>query len=384
MDSRRKGVKSMKNEMKIGLLAMTVLTFLPGEAGWNLSFTEGWRVTGGAEFGGPMKGRLKSRAGARGIYPAARSGLTEAQSAREAAAPVAGGARVELGSGYFIDPSSAASAADPNFTWNWHLPSRDRIVKQGEFLECETRESHSPVSGRDDGWAPAVSLELTRELWTWDEKPFGVDFSFGFAWQRKNNLVRADGVNYTRTDSYRRGGYELDIGDQLWMQEADEDIMFNGAYGLGEYGGDSYGPIMDLSLIRTSPTGGSSWNEHFVERTSLRGKYQEFDYRFALKPWWDVTDWFRVYGMIGVEVAYTEFRLKSWNSARGASSHTSRDWKVNGIAGGGLMLHKWHGVLGVDFTARFLTDELSFSHDGVYGEFERSPWFFRVYAGFEF
>lgn len=374
----------MKNEMKIGLMAIATLTLLPVGAGWNLSFTEGWRVTAGAEFGGPMKGRLSSRAGNRGIYSAARSGLTEAQAAHKVAAPVAGGPRVDLGNGYFIDPSSAASAADPDFTWNWRLPSRDRIVKQSEFLESQTVERSYPVSGSDDGWSPAVSLEFTRELWTWDDHPFGVDFAFGFAWQRKNDLVKVGGVNCTRTDSYRKGGYEMDLGDQLWMQEPDEEVMFNGAYGLGEFGGDAYGPVMDLSLVRTTPTGGTAWDEKFAETTSMRGDYEEFDFRFLLKPWWDVTEWLRVYGAIGMELARTDFELHTYNSATGSRTGDISEWQVCGLGGGGVMVHGWHGVLGVDFLTRFLQDDLSFRHDGFSGEFDRSPWFFRVYVGAEF
>ena len=374
----------MKSEMKIGLVALAALSVLPAAAEWNLSLTEGWRVTASAEFGGPMEGRLKSRAGARGLYPAARSGMTEKELAAKLAAPVTGGPRVDLGGGYFIDPSSAASDWAPDVTWNWRLPSRDRIVAQGEYLESQTSERSYPVSGSDDGWAPGVSLEFSRELWTWDEKPFGVDFAFGFAWQRKNDLVKAGGVNYSRTDSYRKGGYAMDIGDQLWMQEPDEEIMFNGAYGLGEYGNDSYGPLMDLSLVRTSPTGGSSWDETFAETTSMRGDYEEFDFRFLLKPWWDVTDWLRIYGAIGLEVARTDFELHTYNSATGSRTGDISEWQCCGLGGGGVMLHGWHGVLGVDFLTRFLQDDLTFRREGFSGEFDRSPWFFRVYVGAEF
>ena len=372
------------NEIKQTVLAMMAMgAAATVEAGWNTSLAGGWRVTGGVEFGAPVKGRLCAAPGWRGNPAPVRQGATAdgAMAAAEAQVPKAGGARVDFANGGFIDPSSDASASGAKNTWNWQLPSKTSLISAGEYLESETAESTRPIAGSDDAWSPAVSIELTRELWRSDEHSFGLDCGFGFAWQRCNDFLRMGGLSASRIDTYRRGGYAVDLGDQLWMHEDDSAVRYPGGYGSGMA---TQGPIMDLSRISVRQTAAEGWTESFSERSSLRGDYEEFDFRFTLKPWWDVTNWLRVYGVIGAEVARTDFELHYWNSAVGSSASDHRGWTVCGLGGAGLMLHGWHGVLGVDFLTRLWCDDLSFESNGVRGDFDRSSWFFRVYLGVEF
>ncbi|MBQ9432110.1 MAG: hypothetical protein IJU44_11235 [Kiritimatiellae bacterium] len=98
----------------------------------------------------------------------------------------------------------------------------------------------------------------------------------------------------------------------------------------------------------------------------VSGDYEETELTFAVKPFWDVTDWFRVRGTLGAVVSRTHFVFDVYGRGDGADySYRQRfdDWAVYGVGGlGGMFSHK--GVcLGFDVIAHFLDDEIKLRRD---------------------
>ena len=104
---------------------------------------------------------------------------------------------------------------------------------------------------------------------------------------------------------------------------------------------------------------------------------------FAAKPFWDVADWFRVRGTLGVAVSRAHFKFDV--DGNGYSSRQRfDDWSVYGVAGIGGMF-RWNGLcLGVDVLARFLDDDVEIRGRDVRGTVDRAPWMLTVSLGYEF
>lgn len=371
---------------KLTVWTIAALGVLPVCAGWNLNLSEGWRITGGAEFGGPVNAnvRMRGAGGAHGNVPMTTPGA----SAKEAEEAVAyRGGRIDYGNGAFIDPASSIEE-DPNWTWNWHLPpsAKTGLAGSSSYREVTATESIVRTGASDDGWNPGVSLEFARTLWTWDEHPFGVDFAFGLAWQRCNNLVSSEQLSYVRDETVRSGAYATSLGEQKWFDDPWTLPEDDGYYGAGTYNGP--GPVMDLALLGTERTSASESATRYAERVRVQGDWEEWDFRFTLKPWWEVTDWLRLYGTVGLELARTHFGMNvGWSASDGQRGGRGRDfdeWQVNGLAGLGAAVNWKHMTLGADFMARFLQQDLTINDREMYGTIDRQTWFFRVYVGAEF
>ena len=168
------------------------------------------------------------------------------------------------------------------------------------------------------------------------------------------------------------------IGDP-WAQNPD------GSYGAGTY--DGPGPVLDLGggdltvSHRWANISSSSRSSSYY--LHAEGDYEDIEMTFAVKPFWDVTDWLRLRGTLGVAVSRTHFTFDV--DGQGYSSRQRfDDWAVYGVGGLGGMLRWENFCLGVDFIARFLDDDIEIRGRDVRGSVERAPWMLTVYAGYEF
>lgn len=115
--------------------------------------------------------------------------------------------------------------------------------------------------------------------------------------------------------------------------------------------------------------------------------YYNLELLFTLKPYYDVTDWFRVVGTVGFAVSRQELDLTTTLARDGAYRRYHREfsqWDVFGVAGLGAQFRYKDFTLGVDFIARFFDDDLAVDDPYVRGSVERSNWYLRVGLGYEF
>ncbi len=371
-----------------------VLVGLAGAAaadGFNTSWGEGWRVSAG----GAMNGNMRTKVGVRpngawrqGAYgggsAAGGASRAEAQAAGNAYDSMNGG-RVDLPNGGFIDPNS--SRTEPG-TWNWYIPAGaldngGKMTVVNSYFEGTASESSRRVSSKDDDCTAGFNIGLDREFWR--KGDFGVDLGLGFSYFFGHNFFRARGTAYSRRESGERGDYVTEIafnpevvGDE-WAQNTD------GSYGAGTY--DGPGPVLDLDggdvtvSHRWANQSSSSRSSSYDLRAA--GDYEELEMTFAVKPFWEVTDWFRVRGTLGVAVSRTHF-VFDVDGPGYSSRQRFDDWAVYGVGGlGGAFT--WKDVsLGVDVLARFLDDDIEIRGRDVHGSVERSPWMLMVSLGYAF
>ena len=367
--------------------------------GFNGDLFSGWRLTVGGAMNGSMRTKVGIRTGGawtRGVH-LLRPGLAGSSLPSSAAVQAQGASygdfssgRVDFPNGGFIDPNDAAGI--PGETWNWWLPSGSldaggSMSIVSSYADASFTESFGHISGKDDGYAPGVSAGLDRLVWQWGD--FGVDAGFIFSYFRKSNFFKTGGRAWTRTDTTVSGDYITDVafdpGIVLdpWSQNAD------GSYGAGTY--DGPGPVLNFGA--GDVTVSHRWaNETVTSRTSsfalrARGDYEEIEMIFALRPWYDVTDWFRVQGTLGAAVSRTHFAFDVYGRGDGgayASRQKFDDWAVYGVGGLGGTFHYACVCLGFDFLARFFDSDIDINGRDVHGSIARSPWMFRVYAGLEF
>ena len=361
-------------------------------ADWNLSLGSGWRLTAGGAMNGNIRTRLNSRGpsytGSIGA-PAAGDAKAEAQAKGDAYDSVTQG-RVTLPNGGFIDPVDSAGIAGE--TWNWYMPAGSLDANgtysfSNPYREVSSVQSYNSVYSGDDDYAAGVNIELSRSVY--EGEGWGVDFAFGFNYFQKDDFYKSGGQYYSRTDTVKEGSYNTsvtidnDVFSDPWSQNAD------GSWGAGTFGGP--GPVLVLNNGGVNIT--HSWGKETVTPYSssgsiyTHGDYREIEMLFALKPYYDITDWFRVIGTVGVGVSQAHFDFKSGGSINGQGfSHNQSfdDWACYGVAGLGAMLHYSHVCLGFDFLGRFLQEDIDINGKYVDGYIERAPWMMKVYLGVEF
>ena len=357
------------------------------EDGWTTDFTSGWRLTVGGAMGGNMRTRLHTRGPKVATPVAASSGSRAAAQAAGDALDVDGSSRVEFPNGAFIDPNDSAGVAGE--TWNWNVPAGalddDYTMSfRNSYSATTFAESYNDIRRGDDDYLAGFDVGFDRNLFKMGA--FGVDLGFGFAYFRNHDFYRSGGTYYTASSTTSSGSYVTDVsfnrevlGDS-WAQNAD------GSYGAGTYAGP--GPVLDLNS--GDVTVSHRWDSLASSTSSsslsvyTKGDYDEIDLTLSVKPYYELTDWFRVQGTLGVEVSRSSAEFETWTSG-GYRNHEKFDrWRACGIAGLGGMFSYAHVCLGFDFLARVFDDDLSLHGQNVDGTLERAPWLFRVYAGCEF
>ena len=377
--------------MKTLTLAIAAFATATAFADWNLSLTSGWRVIGGANYNSGLKTDLKV-SGARALphMPSApASGGMSRSQAETAAKRVLNGQAVSFDNGAFIDPDYSGKDAMPDCTWNWHAPAgayQNGSMSFGyDYAEVSSSSVGSLVnSSHDDRDMPGFTVEIQRNLGQWGS--FGLDMGFGFSYFRRNDAFKSSGEVYRQTDTVEHGTYVAGVGMEQdladWARNPDE------SYGAGTF--DGPGALMPIG------SGAFSFSDKMrnVSRTAhsmyldSSADYEEIELTITAKPYYDITEWFRVVGTLGLAVSRGEldFDMMAASDGRRIYSDSERfsPWDCYGIGGLGGMVHAWHMCLGFDFLARFLDRDIDINGRSVTGSVERCPWMFRVYAGFEF
>ena len=367
--------------------------------GFNTSWGDGWRVSAGGALNAGLraKGGLRSDGAWTRAVSGGRAGARPSQGMTRAEAQAQGDAYDNVGSekvvfpnGGFIDPEDTGD--HPGETWNWNIPAgaldgNGVMSISTPYSEGTSSESFRNVSGRDGDCAAGVSVGLDREIGRWGL--FGLDLGLGLSYFRNDNFFKMGGTAYSRSASGASGAYVTDVsfnsdvvGDP-WAQHAD------GSYGAGTKEGP--GPTInfnggDVTVTHRWEDGGStSDSSSFALRA--RGDYEEVVLLLAAKPWFDVTDWFRVQGTLGAAVSRAHVKMDVWGHGAGASYADRQrfdDWSVCGVAGLGGMFRWKDACLGVDVLARFLDDDMELRGRNVRGSLDRGDLTVCVYLGYEF
>ena len=371
----------MKGYFVVVLLG--TLSFMANaEDGFQTGFSSGWRFTVGPQFNFNAKGRFGVRNGAIPV-PASSSSSTRgaAQASGDGIGTDAG--RRTFPNGGFIDPNDAAGVAGE--TWNWHIPAGQLDNGSMSFANTYTEQSttYTPLAGgrsKDDTDSIGANFGLDRTIWKWGD--FGLDVGFTFSFFVKDNWFKGQAGGYTRTDIYTEGTYNTDVSlgnaavfNDPWAQNPD------GSYGAGTF--DGPGPVISLDDISIS----HHWGTEQTRTTttsygplSIRGDLQMYEFQLALKPYYELTDWFMLRGTAGVGLDYRNLDVKV--SGRGRDSE--RDWDCYMICGLGGMFHWKNICLGADFLRKVFDDDMDVNTRYVHGSISNAEWMFRVYVGYEF
>ena len=192
----------------------------------------------------------------------------------------------------------------------------------------------------------------------------------------------------TGRTEYPNGGWSMPDGGvdgntwNMWLP--------SGSYGRGgidtEFNG---GPVFDLDTISTvaHPGGSLTGGRDCFGLLRARGDYRQLDLVLSLRPYYDVTEWLRVYGTIGAVLSRDEFELNVTMSDNDLVYRRNSDfshWNLYGIGGLGAMLRYKDFTLAGDFLARFGDDDLTVDDRFVHGTVEHGRWMFKLTVGYEF
>ena len=342
---------------------------------------KGWRFSFGPQFGFNASGRLGVKGGA---VPLPASSFSSTRGAAQAAGDsiAVGTGRTTFGNGAFVDPNDAAGV--PGETWNWYIPAGQ--THQGSMSFANAYSEHSTVyeavggSDKDDNWSVGTSFGIDRAVWTCGD--FGVEVGFNFAFFLKDDWFKGSSGGYVRRDTYTDGSYLTDVSmgnaevmNDPWTKNPD------GSYGAGTY--DGPGPVISLDEIAVSHRWGTEKSRSttsFSGPFSIRGDLQMYEFQLALKPYYELTEWFMIRGTFGVGLDYRNFDVK----VSGLGSETVDDWDCYMVYGLGGMFH-WKGIcLGADFLGKVFDDDLDVDTKYVNGSIGNAKWGFRAYVGYEF
>lgn len=336
-----------------------------------------WRVSAGGNIGFGLKTKLGFKTPRR-VY----SGPTSSALGTPAdiSARLASGERADFLDGAYIDPNGGMPAP---YTRNWQLPVSSLDRSTGA-VTLESAQTADGVGGRgsDDETAFGASVELARTLFA-HEKGFGLDFAAGFLWMRCNNCYKASSSGtYAGRSTYV---YTPSPGSANAAVLTSPFLKPNGGYyGVGSPNG--MGPVLDWfdfgpsTVSQTSGTG--TYSMH------AEGDYEEWTLSLMLKPWWEVTDWCRLTGTVGLGITRSEFDCKVSGvfSDKGRySSHKSfHDWQCYGLGGVGAVFRLGRFDLSFDVLARLGQDDMKVHSEAVSGKIERPNIILACAVGFEF
>jgi len=237
-----------------------------------------------------------------------------------------------------------------------------------------------------------LSFEVSRELWIHDEEDehrWGVDLAFAFSYFFSRDIYRANGYS-SYVQQGPDGSYVTTVHDthntmydyNNYGDNAYEGHPYSGMYGHGATA-DGFSPMLWWSDVGQPQDTGSSGGAISYNKYSASGDYQELEMLLMLRPWYEITDWWRVYAEIGLGVSWGNFESDFYGSGLDYSEDFSQ-WDCYGVAGLGTMFRYKMIDLSVDFLGRFLRDDMDV--DGTYakGSIQRSDWGFRVMVGVDF
>lgn len=392
----------MNTKSIILLGAIAGFTFAFGGE-WVLFDGGKWKVSGGAAYDPGVKARLHSNQHATFTPPVA-PGATRAEAEAKANGVQVSPTRKRYPNGSWIDLDDPGITGEdmPGYTGYYRLNGAPGENNVGSVFTLGTANYTEVTSSGADagsvssydcdrGAMPGVFVELSHGLYEDPENNWGVDLAFGLQYFRRRNAWR-EHTSWDSSYEVKEGGYtsSIDTGDAYMGDDPEEDWNWrDGYYGSGEPSDDGFtgyaGPInggaVSVSGFHGTRTGSASGSMY------SHADYDNLELMLTFKPYYDVTDWFRVVGTVGVVVSRQDFDLSSTIVQDGGSRHYRRDfnqWDVYGIAGLGGQFRYDDFTLGFDFLARFFDDDLDVRDPYVNGNVERSNWFMRVSIGYQF
>ena len=363
-------------------VGLSLAALAESEDGFNTSWSDGWRLTVGPQFNFNSKGRLGVKREAIPVPASSSSGMRTGASAVGNSIVIDTGSRTTFPNGAFIDPNDAAGVAGE--TWNWYVPAGQlndgRMTLSDPYAEQSS--VYTVVGGLDRDEANTVGANFGLDRTIWKCGDFGVDAGFNFAFFLKDNWFKGQTGGCVRMDTYTEGSYNTDVNlgnaDVLadpWTQNPD------GSYGAGSY--DGPGPVISLDDVSVSYSRGQERTQtstSFRGLFSIRGDLQMYEFQFALKPYYEITEWFMLRGTVGLGVDYRNIDV----GIAGLGRDLERDWDCYMICGLGGMFH-WNDVcLGADFLRKVWDDEMDVNTQYVNGTIANASWMLRIYVGYEF
>jgi len=343
-----------------------------------------WRIAIGGAFNGGVSADLRTR----NLPVPGPAYRVPADMSEEAAWGRA--ENYEYDGGGYIRPDSSDSWR----TQNWKLPESS-YRGNGRF---ELDNSYQSVIGSsvaterhdtsEDRNQFGISAEVSRELLLGNEEgehQWGVDAvaAFSYFFQRE---VYSEHGRVTRSDMVEHGVIRTIVDDPAATYEYDtgHDSPVGGMYGHGNYNTafghpsllwENVGSPFQIPLgasPSSTAAGYSSW-----------GDYQELEMLFLARPWFEITDWWRIFANIGVGVSWgrldCEFRSEFINASEDFSQ-----WDVYGVAGVGTIFRYKQFDISLDVLGRFLRDDMDINGHNVTGSLSRSDWGIRLMVGYEF
>ena len=336
----------------------------------------GWRVSAGGSFGFGLKTKMgfavHRQAYARPTSPALGS-------PSDIAARLASGQRASFLDGAYIEPMGANEN-----TQNWRFPESAVDRSTGVVTLESTQLSDRGIvgSGSEDDFTYGVSFELARTLYV-HEDGYGVDLAVGLTWMRRNDCFKArSSGRYINDSTYV---YTPSPGNMNSVVLTSPYITpVDGYYGAGTSSGMgamfNWGDFGPNTVEQTSTSG--SYN------ISASGDYEEWDILLMLKPWWEVTDFWRLTGTVGLGITRSEFESAvsaTFGNGGSYSSHKTFDeWRCYGVAGLGTVLRYGRFDLSLDVLARFCQDDMKVKSEAISGKIEKPNLVLCAAVGFEF
>ena len=345
-----------------------------------------WHVGVGAAFNGGLRANLHTR-----NMPVPQMSASGLGGGRSWADAWDAANRREYDGGGFIRPDSDD---DGRFTTNWKLPEGD-YLGGGQFLLHNTYSEYEPGNvvrsggnSSQDEIQYGVSVEFSRELWIHDEEDehrWGVDFAAAFSYFFQRDVYRTHGA-MSRADVAREGDIQttVDDPDAMFLYDLELDSPALGMYGHGSYDVMEGGPSLEFGRIGRPQEVPASEKSYSASRGyAASGDYQELEMLFMFRPWYEITDWWRVFAEAGVGVSWGRFD-SSFHGAGISHDEDFSQWDCYGVAGLGTAFRYDDWTLGVDFIGRFLRDDFDVDGKYVRGSIDRSDWGFRVMLGYSF
>ena len=378
------------------LIALTssLIPLLAAEEGEGSSGFGAWRLSVGGALNGGVSPSIRSSGAFRGlaVLPALPAGQRkDAAKAKHTADRTTG--KVTFGDGGYINPNS--DSAVPEYTSDWQLTKKSLLDGAVEDTYVEpgvVTEIAGGHVGDSDQYEPGISVELSRTLWSDKERGWGVDLALAVSYFFGNDIYDAHGT-FSRSQPYETGTYRTEFGGGADIVN-DEWAEKNDAGFYGRIRENAPAPLLhvpNFAALSANPTpvpgsiGGGTVNA--ASSFDASGDYRELEMFLMARPWYEITDWWRVFGEVGLAVSWSQFDFEY--SALGAggrlgSSEDFSEWRCYGVAGAGTMFRLGSFDLSIDFLGRFLNDDLDCNGKYCSGSIEKSDWLMRVMVGWEF
>ena len=269
----------------------------------------------------------------------------------------------------------------------YRIPASSYVGDRPGYGQDEFRLASDPYSERGsigmsdtDNGTFGLSVELSRNLFHDAEYGYGVDLAFAVNWFFKQDYFKSSGrMGEGSVDTIFDMGDIAHDDDFNRYTDGDGDYYGSGGYEALDWGTPvSVDPDLDMRYV-DMPGGGG--------RYSARGDYSDLEMILLARPYYDIYDWLRLTGTIGLAVSRMDFDFSMAMTSNGRSmrySDDSHQWDVYGIAGLGLMMYYKDFTLSCDVLARFLDDKMDIDNPYVHGSVSRGDWMVRAMIGYEF